>query len=371
LADTSSNAPLVVIGAGGTGGHMFPASAFAAEMKSRGWRVGLMTDERGRIYTDGFPADWIINVKAATFASKRPDKLLGAGLKILSGVKDAQKKLKAEQASLVAGFGGYPAFPALAAAQRAHIPIIIHEQNAVLGRVNRFFAGKARVVACGFERLDRLPARAAGNKHVVGNPVRAPILAIGDEAFPPVGEADKLQLLVIGGSQGARLFGEVIPPAICHLPEEIRARLKVVQQVRAEQLDTVTAKYSAAGVEAELSPFFSNMPELLASSHMVISRSGASSVTELAVVGRSSLLVPLAIAMDDHQTGNAETLRDAGAADVVAEGEFTPDRITAILTERLSDAEGLKARGAAARSVGKLSASSDLADLAEAAAEQS
>lgn len=361
-----SNAPLVVIGAGGTGGHMFPASAFAAEMKQRGWRVGLMTDERGQRYTDGFPADWIINVKAATFASKRPDKLIASGLKILAGIKEAQAKLKTEQASLVAGFGGYPAFPALAAASREGVPIIIHEQNAVLGRVNRVFAKTAKVVACGFDRLDRLPKAAEKNKRVVGNPVRGPILAVRDEPYPAAGSDAPLQLLVIGGSQGARLFGEVIPAAVSALPEDIRSRLKIVQQVREEQIETVRALYAEAGVNSELAPFFSNMPELLSGSHMVMSRSGASSVTELAVVGRPSLLVPLAIAMDDHQTGNAETLRDAGGADVLSEGEFTPERVTDLLTERLRDGAGLAARAEAAKSVGRFNASSDLADLAEA-----
>ena len=360
-----SKAPLVVIGAGGTGGHMFPASAFAAEMKKRGWRVGLMTDERGRKYTDGFPADWIMNVKAATFASKRPDKVIAAGLKILSGIGAAKKKLKAEQATLVAGFGGYPAFPALAAARRAGIPIIIHDQNAVLGRVNRVFASRARIVACGFERLDHLPASAQARKHVVGNPVREPILAVRNLPYPDLSEQTPLNLLVTGGSQGARLFGEVIPSAIAQLPETLRKRLHVVQQVREEQLTDVQAHYEAAGVHAELSPFFSNMAERLANAHFVIARSGASSVTELAVVGRPSLLIPLAIAMDDHQTGNAETLKAAGGADVISEAGFTPERTAAILEERLSDTEGLQNRAQAAASVGRFNAASELADLAE------
>jgi len=356
---------LVVIAAGGTGGHMFPASAFAAEMKSRGWRVGLLTDERGRRYTDGFEADWIENVKAATFASKRPDKVLASAMKILAGINEAKGKLKAEGADLVAGFGGYPAFPALMAAGGLKTPIIIHEQNAVLGRVNRFFAKQAKIVACGFDRLDRLPATAEPRKRVVGNPVRRTILDVRDMPYPKVGREAELQLLIIGGSQGARLFGEVLPPAICALPETLRSRLKVVQQVREEQIEAVTAVYEAAGVKTQLSPFFSHMPDLLAKSHMVISRSGASSVTELAVVGRPSLLIPLAIAMDDHQTGNAETLRDAGAADVVQERELTVERVTEILAERLSDGEALQARAEAAKSVGKFNASSELADLAE------
>lgn len=365
-----THAPLVVIGAGGTGGHMFPASAFAAEMKKRGWRVGLMTDERGRKYTNGFEADWIINVKAATFASKRPDKLIGSGLKIFAGIQEARVKLKQEKASLVAGFGGYPAFPALAAAGRTGVPIIIHEQNAVLGRVNRFFAKNARILAYGFERLDRLPAAALPYKRVVGNPVRASILTIGNLPYPALTDDGPISILVIGGSQGARLFGDIIPKAICDLPERLRARVQVVQQVREEQIDEVRALYNAHGVGNELSPFFSDMPERLANTHFVISRSGASSVTELAVVGRPSLLIPLAIAMDDHQTGNAETLMMAGAADVLSEKDFTPENTSQILAERFADLAGLRARADAARSVAHVNAASDLADLAESVAKK-
>lgn len=360
-----SKPPLVVIAAGGTGGHMFPAAAFAAEMKQRGWRVGLMTDVRGRKYTAGFEADWIVNVRAATFASKRPDKVLKAGLEILSGIGEARKKLKTEKADLVAGFGGYPAFPALAAASQAGIPILIHEQNAVLGRVNRFFARRAKIVACGFERLDRLPPAALPNKRVVGNPVRAPIRAVGELAYPNIAADGLVNVLVIGGSQGARLFGDVIPKAISQLSEGLRGRLHVVQQVREEQIEEVTALYTSCGVSADLSAFFSDMPQRLANTHFVISRSGASSVTELAVVGRPSLLIPLAIAMDDHQTGNAQALAYTGAADVVQERDLSVERVTEILTERLSDGESLKSRAESARSVGMYNASADLADLAE------
>ena len=356
---------LVVIGAGGTGGHMFPASAFAAEMKTRGWQVGLLTDERGRKYTEGFPADWIRNVNSATFASKRPDKLLASGLKIMSGIGQAKKMLQQEGASLVAGFGGYPAFPALAAAQRAKLPILIHEQNAVLGRVNRVFAGKAGVVACGFDRLDRLPKSAEEQKRVVGNPVRAPILAVRDRPYPSVVQGSPITLLIIGGSQGARLFGEVIPPALCALPTPLRAQLRVVQQVREEQIGEVRALYDEAGIHSDLAPFFTDMAERLAASHIVISRSGASSVTELTVVGRPSILIPLEIAMDDHQTGNAETLRDVGAADVIAESDFTVEAMTALLSERLANGPDLAQRAGKARSVSRDNAASDLADLAE------
>jgi UDP-N-acetylglucosamine--N-acetylmuramyl-(pentapeptide) pyrophosphoryl-undecaprenol N-acetylglucosamine transferase len=270
--------------------------------------------------------------------------------------------------SLVAGFGGYPSLPALMAARRLKLPILIHEQNAVLGRVNRTMAPYAAAVACGFERLDRLPARAASRKHVVGNPVRPPILAVREKAYPAPIAGGRLNVLVIGGSQGARLFGEVIPAAMGLLPEDLRKRLDVVSQVREEQLLEAKRLYREAGVEAELAPFFSDMGERLMRAHLVIARAGASSVTELQAAGRPAILTPLAIAADDHQTANAEGLSAVGAADVIPEASFTPDVLAAVLEKRLLDAHGLSVRAAAARAAGKPEAAQALADLAESVA---
>ncbi len=210
------------------------------------------------------------------------------------------------------------------AARGQKIPILIHEQNAVLGRVNRAMAGSAAAVACGFERLDRLPAKARGRKHVVGNPVRLPILAVREKAYPEAPAGGRLNVLVIGGSQGARLFGEVVPAAIEMLPAELRARLDVSQQAREEQVNAVRQAYAQAGVKAEIAPFFSDMGERLARAHLVISRAGASSVTELQAAGRPAILIPFAAAADDHQTANAEGLTGVGAADVLSEAQFEP-----------------------------------------------
>ena len=361
---SSPNGPLVVIAAGGTGGHMFPAEAFAHEMTARGWRVGLISDERGNRYAGNFPLEWSGEVSAATFTSKRPDKVLYAAWKIRRGIAEARDLLKERGAALVAGFGGYPAFPAMAAASKLGLPTLLHEQNAVLGRVNRHFANRAGVIACGFSRLDRLPKAAASRKTVVGNPVRPPILKARDLPYPSVAQGSTLRLLVIGGSQGAQILGRVVPEAIAGLDPAIRARVEVVQQVREEQLDEVRSVYEAAGVQAELSPFFDNMAERLAACHLVISRSGASSVTELQVVGRPSVLVPLAIATDDHQTANAETLANAEAADVLAEPAFTAPALTAVLNQRLADGPGLARRASAARETGQPDAARTLADLA-------
>jgi UDP-N-acetylglucosamine--N-acetylmuramyl-(pentapeptide) pyrophosphoryl-undecaprenol N-acetylglucosamine transferase len=358
---------IVVIAAGGTGGHLFPAAAFAEEMFRRGWRVFLMTDARGRRYAEGFPAERIDDVPAASL-SANPITAIPAAFKIMRGVNAAKKRFKEQPPALVAGFGGYPSFPALVAARAQKIPILIHEQNAVLGRVNRAMATRAAIVACGFERLDRLPEKVADRKHVVGNPVRLPILAVRERPYPEAPAGGRINLLIIGGSQGARMFGEVIPAAIALLPPALRARLDVVHQVREEQLAAAKKAYQHAKVNAEVAPFFTDMGQRLGAAHLVIARAGASSVTELQVAGRPAILVPFAAAADDHQTANAEGLTAVGAADLFAEAEFAPDVLAACLERRLADPHGLAVRAAAARAAAKPEAAKSLADLAEGAA---
>lgn len=365
---TSSTKPLVVIAAGGTGGHMFPAQAFADEMRARGWSIALVTDERGKKYATNFPADWRLEVDAATFGSKLPHKILGSVLKLRKGTAEARKNFEKTKPSLIAGFGGYPSYPSLSAARAMGLPIIIHEQNSVLGRVNRLFAKVAKIVACGFDRLDRLPLAAEDRKRVVGNPVRNPIKAVRDKPYPDLTDTSPLNILVTGGSQGARLFGDVIPKAVASLPGEQRARLVVVQQAREEQLEFVRAAYREAGVKATVEAFFSDMQDRLAAAHLVIARAGASTVTELAVAGRPAILIPLGIAMDDHQTANAEGMVTGAAADVVPEPKFTAEMLAPLLLERISNAGVLRARAKAAWQLGKPNAARDLADLAEKAA---
>ena len=359
--------PLVIIAAGGTGGHMFPAAAFAEEMRSRGWQVGLISDARGLSYAGEFPADWKREVGAASPNMSKPWTLPGAVMKIWRGVSQATRLMKETRPPLVAGFGGYPAFPALSAARRRKVPILIHEQNAVLGRVNRFFAAKADVVASGFPRLDRLPSDVP--HHSVGNPVRAPIAARRGVPYPRT-DGD-LNIFITGGSQGARILGEIIPLAIAfHTPAPLRARLKVVQQVREEQIDEVRAIYEEVGLRHELKPFFSDMPDRLAAAHLVIARSGAGTVSEIAAVGRPSILIPLKIAMDDHQTANAEALVEPGAADVIVEDNLYPNLLGELIKVRLRDGGHLKVRAERARSAGTVTAAHDLADLAIAAAKR-
>lgn len=357
--------PLVIIAAGGTGGHMFPAAAFAEEMRSRGWQVGLISDARGLSYAGNFPADWKEEVAAASPNVRKPWTLPSAILKIWRGIGRANRLMKSRKPALVAGFGGYPAFPALSAARRCKVPIIVHEQNAVLGRVNRQFASKAAFVASGFPRLDKLPA---GVRHEpVGNPVRAPIAAVRDAPFPPT--SGDLNIFITGGSQGARILGQIIPLAIAfHTPAPLRARLNIVQQVREEQLDEVRAIYEEVGLRHELCPFFADMPDRLAASHLIIARSGAGTVSEISAVGRPSILIPLKIAMDDHQAANAEALVDVDAADVVLEDNLYPNLLGELIKVRLENGEELQARAMRAKDAGTVTAAQDLADLAVEAA---
>jgi UDP-N-acetylglucosamine--N-acetylmuramyl-(pentapeptide) pyrophosphoryl-undecaprenol N-acetylglucosamine transferase len=358
---------IVVIAAGGTGGHLFPAAAFAEEMFRRGWRVMLMTDIRGRRYAQGFPAEHIDDVPAASL-SPNPLTLVPSLFKISRGINAAKRRFDQLSPALVAGFGGYPSFPALMAARARKLPIIIHEQNSVLGRVNRAMAASARIVACGFERLDRLPPQAADRKRVVGNPVRLPILAVRERPYPEAPPGGRLNLLIIGGSQGARVFGEIIPDAITLLPQELRARLDVVHQVREEQIADAKRVYERAKVNAEVAAFFTDMGLRLAAAHLVIARAGASTVTELQVAGRPAVLVPFAAAADDHQTANAEGLTSVGAADLFTELDFEPAALAALLERRFADPHGLAVRAAAARASAKPEAAKSLADLAESVA---
>lgn len=355
----------LIIAAGGTGGHMFPAAAFAEVMRARGWLVTLMTDARGRRYSEGFPADAVEDVPAATFQGRNPLRLALAGVKIMQGIGAARARLRVLAPKLVAGFGGYPSLPALWAARDLHIPILIHEQNAVLGRVNRFFARHAAAVASGFERLDRLAPEAAARHEAVGNPVRPAMIAAREGPAPLAPAGGELVLLATGGSQGARLFGQIIPKAVIALEPALRARLRIVQQVREEQMEAVRRIYHGAGVAAEVAPFFKDMAQRLAGAHLVIARAGASTVTELLVVGRPAILIPLAIATDDHQTANAEAMTQVGAADVLAESAFTSENLTALLAKRLGDTHGLSVRAAAARAAGHPGAAAALAEVAE------
>lgn len=354
-----------VVAAGGTGGHMFPAEALARELASRGWRVVLATDARGEQYAHAFPAEERLALDAATGSG--PFGLLKAGLAILKGVGQAQSAFARIGADVVVGFGGYPSAPALVAAVATRRPTLIHEQNAVLGRTNRTLAPAVGTVASAFPTLGRAPAKVKARAKLVGNPVRPDIRALFDRAYVAPAADGPIHVLVTGGSQGARILSETAPRALAALPEAIRNRLKVQQQSRPETLESARQIYLEAGIAAEVAPFFRDMADRLSRAHLVIGRAGASTCSELAVAALPSVLIPLKIAMDDHQTLNARALSDAGAARVIAEDDVTVDSLTAALSEILSDPTKLTAMSAAARSVAIPDAAARLADLVEAA----
>jgi UDP-N-acetylglucosamine--N-acetylmuramyl-(pentapeptide) pyrophosphoryl-undecaprenol N-acetylglucosamine transferase len=350
-----------LIAAGGTGGHLFPARAAADALIARGWEIRLVTDARGLKHTDGFPAVAIDEIHAASPSTKNPIKLARAAMELTQGLGQARGILKAWKPDVVAGFGGYPAFPALAAAQMAGTPFAIHEQNAVLGRVNRVFASKAGFVASGFTRLDRLPRKAVRHHILTGNPLREPIIAARQAGYSvPTGDG-RLQLLVLGGSLGARILSETVPAAVAKLSKSLRSRLDVVQQTREESLPMARDIYLKADVNAQCEPFFEDVGSLYAKSHLVIGRAGASTVSEVAGVGRPAIFCPLGIAADDHQSANTDGLVAALAADVLPEADFTADKLVELLETRLSNPVDLAERAAAARTLGRPDAAQSLA----------
>lgn len=342
---------------------MFPAQALAEALTSRGWRVVLATDERGAAYADKFPAEKRIALSAATYRNGDPIGMARAGLQIARGVLQARAAFKVIDPAIVIGFGGYPSLPALLAALSAKRPTMIHEQNAVLGRVNRLLAPRVQAIASAFPTLEKASPEVLARTQVVGNPVRPEIRVLHDQPYAaPDGE---VHLLITGGSQGARILSELVPEAIARLPEALRFRLKVQQQTRKESLETARQAYAEALVEAEIAPFFRDMAGRLAKAHLVIGRAGASTVSELAVAGRPSLLIPLKIAMDDHQRFNAKLLTDVGAAEILLEDDATVEATSRLLERLLTDPAGLSRMAQAARSVAIPDGAERLADLVE------
>lgn len=358
-------ARLAVIAAGGTGGHMFPAQALAEALTRRGWRIVLATDERGAMYADKFPADVRLTLAAATAKASDPIGMIKAGWAVLQGTMQAGAAFKRMDPAVVVGFGGYPSLPSLMAALGQKRPTVIHEQNAVLGRVNRFLAPRVTEVACAFPTLEKATPKVKARARVVGNPVRPEISALYEQAYTPPADGEPIRILVTGGSQGARLLSELVPEAILRLPEETRLRLEVQQQTRKESMDIARSTYLNAMVKAEVAPFFRDMAGRLGAAHLVIGRAGASTVCELAVAGKPSILVPLKIATDNHQRFNAKLLEDANAAAVCLEEELTVDSLAGALKALLKDPAWLANMAKGAHDAAKPDAAEDLADLVE------
>ncbi len=360
------NSRVCVVAAGGTGGHMFPAEALAKDLTGRGWRIVLATDARGEQYAHAFPAEERLALDAAT--GRGPIGMAKAGVAILKGVLQARAALNRLDAAVVVGFGGYPSAPALLAALSQRRPTLLHEQNAVLGRTNRWLSPWVGAVAASFPNLQKVPQAVGARVSLVGNPVRPDIRALHGRPFAAPTDGGPIHVLVTGGSQGARILAETAPRALAALPEPLRARLKVQQQARAESLEAARQIYLEAGIDAEVAPFFRDMAARLSTAHLVIGRAGASTCSELAVVGTPSLLVPLKIATDDHQRFNALSLVEAGGAEMMLEDEVTVEAMTTALHGLLSDPARLAAMSAGARSAALPDATARLADMVEAAA---
>lgn len=348
----------IALAAGGTGGHLFPAVALARELLARGHGVTVLTDPRGAKFDAGVQ---VRSVPATRLTGGLFAKLTGA-LMMLRGVLAAAWHLKRDRVDLLVGFGGYPSVAPVLAAKLLGVPVILHEQNAVLGRANVRLAKYAKLVATSFPEVAGLARKA---QRLTGNPVRAEAAAARDQPYAPSAEDAPFCLLVFGGSQGASVFSEVVPAACALLPENLRARLRVTQQARPEDLSQTEEAFRTLGVEAEVAPFFHDMPVRMAASHLVIARAGASTIAEVLVIGRPAVLVPYPHAMDDHQTANAQAVDEAGGAWLMPQVAFTPEALARRLETLLTLPECAAKVAGKARGLGRPDAAAHLADTAE------
>ncbi len=363
----SERQPLLLMAAGGTGGHMFPAQALAEVMLRRGWRVKLSTDARGARYTGGFPHSIEIEqISSATFARGGVLAKMVAPFRIAAGVVGAVFRMMRDKPDVVIGFGGYPTIPALSAAVLLRRPRLVHEQNGVLGRVNRAFAKRVDLIACGTWPTE-LPEGTTAEH--VGNPVRAAVLDRAGAGYIPPGDYP-MSILVIGGSQGARILSDVVPPAIAALPMSILRNIRVSHQARGEDQERVATFYAENGIDADVEPFFRDVPRRMSEAQMVISRAGASSVADISVIGRPAIVIPLAIAVGDHQTANARHLTEAGGAILIPEAALTPDALCTQIETVLSHPEGAAQMSRAALGCAMPDAATRLADLVETLADK-
>jgi len=359
--NTLSNSAPIVLATGGTGGHVFPAEALAGELASRGHRLALITDKRGRQWK-GALADFPVHAIHATSPSGGIAGKLRGVVELGRGFFEARAVLRQLAPAAAVGFGGYASVPGIMAATMARIPTVLHEQNAVLGRANRLLANRVDRIATAFAHVEHVaPERAT----MVGNPVRDEVRALYGRGYVPPNSTGTINILVTGGSQGATVFSKILPAALAQLPPVLRSRLRLVQQCRSEDLEAVKAAYAALGIEAELASFFADIPARLAGAHLVLARAGASTVAELTASGRPSILVPYPHATDDHQNANARAIDEVGATIRVTNAEFTPALLAKLLSELSADPARLARMAEAAHSLGRPDAAQRLADVVE------
>jgi UDP-N-acetylglucosamine--N-acetylmuramyl-(pentapeptide) pyrophosphoryl-undecaprenol N-acetylglucosamine transferase len=353
-----------VLAAGGTGGHMVPAHAVAQELMARGHRVALVTDERGTKIPGLFE-----DVQTHVLPAGRMSGGVSGWIKGLKAIREgrtmARRLYETFEPSCVVGFGGYPALPALLGAFAEKIPTVIHEQNAVLGRVNRLVAGRVSAIATSYPEVRKLSRRHAEKTHLVGNPVREAVLDLREDPFPVFSDESVLRLLVTGGSLGASILSEVVPAGLAMLPISLRRRLQVTQQCRDEDIEAVRATYAEMEIPADLATYIEDMPTKLGWSHLVIARAGASTIAELTVAGRPAILIPLPIATDDHQTYNAREMAKTGGARLIPQPRFTPAELAKQMQKLAMEPGALQNAAARAKACGLPDAVKDMCDLIE------
>jgi UDP-N-acetylglucosamine--N-acetylmuramyl-(pentapeptide) pyrophosphoryl-undecaprenol N-acetylglucosamine transferase len=355
----------VLLAAGGTGGHLFPAYALAQELNRRGALVDLVTDMRGDRYGTDFPARAVHRISSATLASKAPTAIARTGWMLSKGIGESLKLLGAIGPHVVVGFGGYPAFPPLVAAKLRGIPALVHEQNAVLGRANKLLARRVDAIATSFERVKHLEGHSPQKVRLTGNPVRDQVINAAERPYWAPLDGDPVKVLIFGGSQGARYFSDELPAALALLPDDLKARLQVVQQAREEDVERVRRAYAASGIAAEVATFFEALPDIMARSHLVIARAGASTVAELTVIGRPSILVPLPHAVDNDQLHNAMRLAESGAGWCIEQVKLTPQVWASEIEALIRGTARLVEAANAAKALGRPGAVSALADVVE------
>jgi UDP-N-acetylglucosamine--N-acetylmuramyl-(pentapeptide) pyrophosphoryl-undecaprenol N-acetylglucosamine transferase len=360
---TDEARPRVLVAAGGTGGHLFPAEALTAALAKRNVCVGLLTDARVAKHAGAFAPDAVHVIPSATIRGRDPLSLAKTASLLGYGLLKAFLLLPRLRPAIVVGFGGYPTIPPVLAASLRGIPTLIHEQNAVMGRANRFLALRVRSIATGFAGVLARDAVLNAKATHTGNPVRPAVIAAAATAYPPLDAAGPLRLLVFGGSQGARVMADIVPPAVERMEPGLRSRLSIVQQARDEDLPRVRDTYARVGVACDVAPFFNDLPARMAASHLIVSRSGASTVAELSAIGRPGILIPLPHALDQDQRANAGVLMDAGGALRLDQADFTPDRLAAEISALAAEPRRLAAMAASAKAAGILDAADRLADL--------
>jgi UDP-N-acetylglucosamine--N-acetylmuramyl-(pentapeptide) pyrophosphoryl-undecaprenol N-acetylglucosamine transferase len=364
MSRASSDSRHFVLAAGGTGGHMIPAHALAEELRARGHSIALITDARGAAIPGLFEGAES-HVLPAGRLGGGPFGLMRAARGIWRGRARARSLLRRRRPAAVIGFGGYPALPALLAALSVRVPTAIHEQNAVLGRVNRLLARRVDAIATGYPSVERMPAGAAGKARVIGNPVRAEVLALREQPFPPLTHDGIFRLLVTGGSQGASVLSEIVPEGLAMLPPAFQARLQVTQQCRPEDIDAVRRRYATLGIPADCATYLPDLPERLGWTHLFIGRAGASTIAELTAAGRPAILVPLPSATNDHQSANARAMARSGGARMIAQSRFTGAELAKQMQKMALEPGALENAARRARAAGLPNATAGLADLAE------